>query len=147
MYNEVIESRLKKLEAIVKKLETLSNKAMEDFENDFILASALEHNLQVAIQCVLDIGNHIISIENLEKPNDYKDIILILGKNQIIPKKFADAIYKMAGLRNLIIHEYLEIDMAELVSHLNDINDFKLFMKYILHYLEEKARKKEKNQK
>jgi len=145
MYNEVIESRLKKLETIVKKLEILSNKTIEAFEEDFILASALEHNLQIAIQCVLDIGNHIISIENLERPNDYKDIILILGKNKILPKEFADGIYKMAGLRNIIIHEYLEIDLNELVSHLENINYFKLFMKYILAYLEKKENKKEEN--
>ena len=139
MFNDVIESRMKKLEEIVNYLESLSKYTAEDFENDYTLTSSLERNLQLAIQCILDIGNHIISIENLEKPKEYKDIIIILGKNNIIPEDFSEKIHKMAGLRNIIIHAYLDVDKQELVSHLKNIDDFKSFMKFIAKFLEEKS--------
>lgn len=139
MFNEVIESRMKKLEEIINYLESLSKYTIEDFENDYTLTSSLERNLQLAIQCLLDIGNHIISIKNLEKPKEYKDIILILGRNNIIPEDFAEKIYKMAGLRNISIHAYLDIDKQELVTHLKKIDDFKSFMKFIAEFLEEKT--------
>ncbi|NVM28552.1 MAG: DUF86 domain-containing protein [Candidatus Helarchaeota archaeon] len=84
-------------------------------------------------------SNHIISIENLEKPKEYKDIIIILGKNNIIPEDFAEKIHKMAGLRNIIIHAYLDVDKQELVSHLKNIDDFKSFRKFIAKFLEEKS--------
>ncbi|TFF86043.1 MAG: DUF86 domain-containing protein [Promethearchaeota archaeon] len=144
MYNDVIEERLKKLEKIVDYLEGIKDYNIDKFKVDYTLSSALKHNLQIAIQCILDIGNHIIAIENLEKPNQYKDIFLVLGKNKIIPMAFANKINKMAGLRNILIHIYMDIDLDELISHLKKINDFKIFMKYIAEYLKNKEIKENK---
>jgi len=38
---------------------------------------------------VLDIGEIIISMEELRKPEEYKEVIEILGEADILPKEFA----------------------------------------------------------
>jgi uncharacterized protein YutE (UPF0331/DUF86 family) len=132
----VIEARLKKLEEILKVLQQIKGEPTEKLRTDQLIYSALERNLELAIQCVLDIGNHLIAIENWRSPKDYKDIIKILGEQAVLPHVFAKRIEKMAGLRNILIHSYLEIDQDEIINSLKELDDIKEFIRHIKHYLE-----------
>ncbi|WP_338835599.1 DUF86 domain-containing protein [Neomoorella thermoacetica] len=66
-----IERRLEKLSECLTKLEPLKTKSFDDFEQDPYLRDIVERNLEVAAQCCIDIANRVISIEDLEKPEDY----------------------------------------------------------------------------
>lgn len=45
---------------------------------------------------------------------DYTDIIDKLGERNVIPSEFAKNIRGMAGLRNILIHEYTYIDLRKI---------------------------------
>ena len=95
-----------------------------------------EHCLQLAIQGLLDICHYIIANNNLPRPKDNRKAILTLGAQKVIPEKFAEKIAPMASLRNLLIHEYLEIDPAKLHEHLQNLEDFRAFSQHIMEYIE-----------
>jgi uncharacterized protein YutE (UPF0331/DUF86 family) len=84
----------------------------EDLIDDYMLKSAIERNLQQALESALDIGEVIISSENLGKPEDYQSIIIILGQAGIVPMKFAKRFREAAKLRNILVHMYTEVDPA-----------------------------------
>ena len=88
------------------------SKDEKELLNNYLLKSAIERNLQLAIESALDIGEVLISSENLEKPEDYRSIILTLGKSEIIPEKFARKFSEEAKLRNILVHMYTEVDPA-----------------------------------
>lgn len=95
--------------------------------------------MQVALECVLDIGEMIISYENLRKPDSYREIIKILGENKILPKEFARRFALAAGFRNVLVHMYAEVDIEELYKYLrNNLSDFDKFARYIAVYLKSK---------
>lgn len=99
----------------------------------------MERNLQLAIECALDIGEVIISSENLEKPEDYKSIIEILGKEGIIPLKFASKFKETAKLRNILVHMYTDINPAIIVQVLDDnLDDFDGYAQYIAEFFDKK---------
>ena len=103
---------------------------------DYLLKSAIERNLQLAIESALDIGEVIISSEDLEKPEDYRSIIIILGKEGIIPVQFAERFSEAAKLRNILVHMYTEIDPAMISQILeNNLDDFDKYAQYIARYL------------
>ncbi len=138
MYNDIVEARLKKLEETLIILKQFKEEPKEKLKEDRIIYSALERNLEIAIQCLLDIGNHIIAIEKWRSPKDYKDIITILGEKEVLPKNFALRIEKMAGLRNILVHSYLEVNEEKIIDLLKKLDDFTEFMKYIKLFLENK---------
>ena len=70
---EKIARKIKNMLGYVDFLKKHSTSEKELLE-DYLLKSAIERNLQLAIECALDIGEVIISSENLEKPEDYKSI-------------------------------------------------------------------------
>jgi uncharacterized protein YutE (UPF0331/DUF86 family) len=52
-----------------------------------------------------------------------------LGKHRVIPQEFSDQIKGMAGLRNILIHEYLKVDRKKLFDYLRyRLEDFVQFV-------------------
>ena len=132
----VINSRISKLREYIKILKELSKENNEDFISDYKIYGLAERYLQLSIESILDIGNHIISRLELKKPETYQDIFLILGKNSIIPEKFAKKVAKMAGFRNILVHGYIDIDETLVYEQiLHGISDFEEFIRYILEFL------------
>lgn len=94
------------------------------------------HGLQLSIQSVMDVGNHILATVGENQIEDYVDIIDKLGERNIIPSEFAQAIRGMAGLRNILIHEYTRIDLNKIYELLqNRLRDFYNFIKYINQFI------------
>jgi len=134
-----IEQRLKKLKKCLLKLEPLKEKSKKEFYQDEYLKDIVERNLEVAIQSCIDIANRIISLIDLEKPKDYYESITILGKENILPYDFAQKFAPIAGFRNILIHEYLDIDWEEVYNNLQNIDQFYDFMDYIKKWLAQES--------
>ncbi|NMB24028.1 MAG: DUF86 domain-containing protein [Firmicutes bacterium] len=63
-------------------------------------------------------------------------MILQLGQQGIIPQSFAERIAPMAGFRNLLVHEYLQINFHQTYDILrNRLEDFRTFASYIVAFL------------
>ena len=68
--------------------------------------------------------------------SDYTDVIVRLGTAGILPKPFSETIRQMAGFRNVLVHEYTEIDLKEVYRVLQEnLSDFETFGKYVEVYL------------
>ncbi|MDP2754466.1 MAG: DUF86 domain-containing protein [Nitrospirota bacterium] len=131
---------MRRLEKALQVLQQSSKLTYEELISNDVLLSAIERNLQVAIECVLDIGNHIIAEKGFENPDDNEDIIRILGSEGIVPSDFAESIKGIAGFRNILVHEYTGIDYGLLYNYLvNRLDDFRQFARYISAYLEREA--------
>ena len=82
---EAIAARLRRLDECVAELRQLRPANLQDYLASRRLRSSCERELQVAIQCALDIGNHVSAEENLTAPEDQADIFRILGASGILP--------------------------------------------------------------
>ncbi len=84
--------------------------AWDEFRENKVLRRYIERTLQMAVECCLDIGSHIISSERLREPEDNKDIFKVLVEGGFLPEGLLATYQGMAGLRNVLIHEYARID-------------------------------------
>ncbi len=134
---DIIKERLQEIDENLKILAELKGLDREKFKNDPKIFKLAEHCLQISIQALLDICQYIIASSNLQRPRDNQETIEIIAANNIIPVDFANRILPMAGLRNLLIHEYLEIDLDKIYQHLQNLDDFRTFQKHIIAYLKE----------
>ncbi|MBI2559837.1 MAG: DUF86 domain-containing protein [Planctomycetes bacterium] len=138
-YRESASGGLERLKKCLQKLEPLVAKSKEELIQDEYLKDIIERNLEIAIQACIDICNRIISVEELEKPKDYFEAIIRLGENNILPYEFAQKISPIAGFRNILIHEYIDINWDEVYKNLQNIEDFYRFMSYINQWLASKS--------
>lgn len=128
---ELIENRLLKLEQILRKLHTLSNVSLEEYEKSEALQDRVERNLQIAAQICIDIGSHIIADRGYRPPAGYADIFAVLYEEGILDRVLADTMKKITGFRNILVHDYLKIDNRIVYKALKNLGDFKKFAETI----------------
>jgi uncharacterized protein YutE (UPF0331/DUF86 family) len=126
-----IERRLDRLNECLQKLEPLREREPEEFETDAYLRDVVERNLEVAAQCCLDISNRIISLENAPKPRDYYESLLRLGEINVLPLEFARQLAPLGGFRNILVHEYLDLDWKYVLDNLHRLDDLTAFANYV----------------
>jgi len=130
-----IADKLANLERYIRLLKGYSSKEKEDIIGDPTLRGAVERYMQLAIEVVIEIGEMIIASDGLDKPESYKEVIEALGKAGILEKKFTARFAPIAGLRNILVHRYAEVDTDELYYHLtHDLGDFDSFAKQVASY-------------
>lgn len=119
--------RVKLLEADFKPLPE------EELILDENLYAAAERHLEVAIQCCIDIGSHIIAQMGLDRPKkDNTEIFIILAKEKILPFEFAKKMAAMVGYRNILVHEYTEVERHNTYVNIQkNLGDFAKFAKHI----------------
>lgn len=125
---------LKKYVDFLKKYRSITKKKLEE---DYILKSAIERNFHLALECIFDIGELIISMEGFRKPESYREIIEILGKENVIPQEFAEKLAPAAGFRNILVHRYSEVDLDLICRYLREkLTDLEKFIQLIVKYLD-----------
>jgi len=132
---DIIEQHIQNMEDALAQLGKYRNISFNEFQKDLSLVWIVEKGLEILIQNLLDIGAHLLASEIKNDWEDYGEVILKLGKHGVIPQEFSDQIKGMAGLRNILIHEYLRIDLNKLFDYLKyRLEDFIQFIRYIREY-------------
>ncbi len=117
-------------------LKECSREPFERLKSDKIFRGAVERYFQLAVECVIDIGEILISNLQLRKPEDARDVMDILGEKGIIPDEFAYRFGPITGFRNILVHNYVKIDLELVYKFLTEnLEDFNQFARYISQYL------------
>jgi uncharacterized protein YutE (UPF0331/DUF86 family) len=117
------------------RLKPLQGRPRADFAADPYLRDIVERNLEVAAQCCIDISHRIIALEQALKPRDYYEAILRLGELGVLPADFARRLAPIAGFRNILVHEYLQVDWDEVFDHLQHLDDLERFATLVAQWL------------
>lgn len=133
---EILTSRLEHLRQYAGYLKDYQRYTIEEIGKDPTLRGAIERYLQLSAECVIDIAEHIISGLKVRRPEDYRDSIIILGEEGVIPVDFAVRFAPLAGFRNILVHEYTKIDLKKVYKYLKEsLGDFDMFAKYIAEFI------------
>ena len=129
----VVDARIAKIREYVALLRRIYGHTNEKaFIKDPLIYGNAERYLHLAIQCVLDISNHIVADLRLNLPADNRELFELLATHKILPPSLAKKLVQMAGFRNVLVHEYLEIDRRRVFQVLkNDLGDFEKFIRAV----------------
>lgn len=136
---DTINLKIKELQKNLILLKSIAGNINEDnLKEDMIRYWGIERGIQISIECVLDISNIIISTLEIEKPDTYREVILSLGKNKVLPLNFSKDISNMISFRNILVHDYTRVDEKIILDILhNHLDDFAKFINYINKWLVE----------
>jgi uncharacterized protein YutE (UPF0331/DUF86 family) len=133
----VVAARLIKIREYVALLRKIRGLADErHFVNDPLIYGNAERYLQLAIQAVLDISHHIVADRDLPLPADSRSLFELLARQKVVSKALSVKLAAMAGFRNILVNEYLEIDRHRVYQALTtDLRDFESFIRAITRLL------------
>ena len=133
----VVTARIAKIREYVALLRRIRSMADERrFVSDPLIYGNAERYLQLAIQAVLDISHHIVADRNLALPPDSTSLFELLARQKLVSKPLSVKLASMAGFRNVLVHEYMEIDRRRVYRALTkELKDFESFVRAVTRLL------------
>lgn len=107
---EIIRKRLNKLDEYLSFLHKSQDYSYEEFIANPEHYGSAERFLHLAIESVTDIGNHLVAELNLGNIEWYSDVPKILAERNYLTQDLASKWIRMIGFRNMLVHEYADID-------------------------------------
>ena len=107
---EIFSRRLAALRGYLEKLRAFQPTSEREFRDSATIHDLAERYLHLAMECVLDLGNHFVAEEGLPTPETNQDTFTRLERAGAIPAELAARLRSWAGFRNILVHEYLDID-------------------------------------
>jgi uncharacterized protein YutE (UPF0331/DUF86 family) len=120
-------AKLARLDSLLAVLDGARARGRDAVTSDLHLQLEVERALQVSIQICIDIGAHLVSELGLKPAEDYQGVFSSLGAHGTIDGDLAKRLGDAAGLRNLLVHDYGEIDHARLWDSLGELDDLRAF--------------------
>lgn len=132
-YNGVIQRKLALLDKQVQRLqESLKGISRDEFAASWEKRSMTERALQVSVEIIIDVAERIIALESAGPVSTASEAIQSLVRLGVL--KSQNPYVDMVRFRNLIVHQYEEIDPELLFSLATErLGDFRRFRDEIDH--------------
>lgn len=101
-------------------LDELASIPTEELRGDPLRLGGAKYYLVVAVEVCIDIANHVIASEGLRRPADFADAFAILGEEGLLSEGLTTTTRDMARFRNLLVHEYAEVDDVRVLEILRE---------------------------
>lgn len=126
---EIFSRRLDALDGYLGRLRSLGEAAEEEYLAEPGIHDLAARYLHLAIEAVIDLANHWIADYGLRTPDSNRDTFTVLEEAGEIEAALAERMRGWAGFRNVLVHEYINIDhriaYAAIRNELDDLADFR----------------------
>jgi uncharacterized protein YutE (UPF0331/DUF86 family) len=128
-----IAMRLHKLDSYLRTLRQMQAVPLDEYLADDNIQTIVERKLQLAIQACMDIASYLIGQLGLTAPDEPHNVFAVLGQEDVISRGLAKRMVGMVRFRNILVHDYLEIDSAIVHHNLTEeLEDFDQFSQEII---------------
>ncbi len=129
---EKIAKRISEIQTAVDHLRRYTSLDVKEFLSNDEQIAAAKYHLLIMIEGCISICTHISTKELHRIPEGYSTCFDILTENNIIDSELGSRLQKMAGFRNLLIHQYWEIDNQKVYRFIkSDIADVARYIEII----------------
>jgi len=127
---------LDELEGYLAKLKQAQKHSLAQFQKDWNLYFSVERLIQLSVECVIEIGEHIISIAKFTKPQTYRETFDILEKEGVINTRLSKRIQLLVDFRNKLVHAYTTISLPRIYKiYTKEVNSVEDFIKIVRKFL------------
>lgn len=127
----IVDRHLLALRAAVHELQRHAGVTPNELRADTDRRWAIERGLQVCTQNALDIAAHLCATTGRDS-STYRSSLDCLVKVGILPADFGNRFSSIAGFRNVLVHNYLDIDLDAVAGMLGEhLADFETFAGHV----------------
>ena len=133
---EFIAKALLELERTAQELEKYKGTSAEEMASNLSLRWTVERGLLVGLRLIFQVAEHILRRAFGRSADTYEGLIAELRSAGVI----SDALYRRlrgaGGFRNVLVHEYVEVDLNEVAAVLDEAPEvFRSFKEEISQWL------------
>jgi uncharacterized protein YutE (UPF0331/DUF86 family) len=86
--------------------------------DDEVRLGHLKYTFQTAIEACLDAAHHVVADGGLGVPASNAEVFRMLARAGLLGDELAAVMAGAAGFRNVLVHDYAEVDDARVVDNL-----------------------------
>lgn len=133
----LVKKKIDSMQRDLEELKAFEHLTVDQIMKDYRTHKVVERILEVIIDDAIDINQHlIINSPKKQLPFDFKESFLILSELGIYPSTFAQSVSQSVGLRNILVHQYRELDEQLFYQSIRDcLREYPVYCAYILAYL------------
>ena len=133
---EIISERLKEMDTVLEELSLYRDKSPQDLRASLSLRWTVERGLIALTNLVFDVADHVLSGHFGVYSDTYEETLEQLRDKGVISKDLYRRIKGLGGFRNILVHDYLKVDLAEIQRNLvKAFEVFPAFSSEIQHWL------------
>ena len=95
----------------------------------------VKYTFVTAVEAAVDVAQHICASEGWGPPHDNGDAIVVLGRHGVMEPTLAVLMRQAVGFRNVLVHEYVEVDDDIVLAQLADLADLERFVRAVVTWL------------
>jgi uncharacterized protein YutE (UPF0331/DUF86 family) len=95
---------------------------VDELVADRVRMDSVKYTFQTAVEACIDAAHHTTASEGLERPATNAGAFLALAGAGLLPEELGPAMADAVGFRNLLVHQYAEIDDRRVVAHLGELD-------------------------
>ena len=107
---EIFSRRLDALDLYLERVESLGSVCEAEFTGSPAIHDLAERYLHLAMEAAIDLANHWIADRALRTPESNRDTFSVLEESGEIDAALAERLRGWAGFRNILVHQYANID-------------------------------------
>ncbi len=96
-----------------------------------------ERGLQIAAEALFDAGNHVLAAEFHESVDEYREVPTRLAARGVLTPETATRLASLSGFRNVLVHDYADIDLVKIDAALGRLDDFDAFVADVERWLQQ----------
>lgn len=132
----VVHQKFKQLDEYLEILEELRTVPRRAFVRDHHHFGLAEHYLQLSIEVLHDVARYVLRQLDAPIPDESSDLLSRLAEQGVVTKAFAQRHAPMAKYRNLLVHQYADVDHAKTYTYLQKyLPTFRQFQRQITRFL------------
>ncbi len=113
---DLVRRKLSRMNIYLEKLKPISKKTLKEYKADSYLKFSAERLIQLIVEAATDINSHVVVETQNRPPEDYSISFTKAAEVNLISKELAEKLKASAGMRNILVHEYMDIDDEKVYS-------------------------------
>jgi uncharacterized protein YutE (UPF0331/DUF86 family) len=136
-----LDARIERIEAACGVLSGLAREPAAAVLDAPERVAAMERMLEVGVQAATDVAAHIIAAEAWQTPESAGQAFAELARRGVLDPALATRLRRAVGLRNVLAHDYLDVDAGRLFASLtDDVSDLRAFVAATLAWIASRSR-------
>ncbi len=105
--------------------------ASRDDDPSSLWLDGVKYLFITAIEGCVDVAHHIASSESWQAPDTNAGAIRILGEHEVLTAEVATSVARSVGFRNVLVHQYIEVDDTIVLAALDRLDDLQQFVSQV----------------
>ncbi|MBI5024329.1 MAG: DUF86 domain-containing protein [Candidatus Omnitrophica bacterium] len=139
---DLVYRKLARLNTYLERLDPVAKKSLKVYLSEDYLRFSTERLIQLVVECATDINNHVVVETQNRPPEDYRTSFVKAAEVGLITLELAKKIQGSAGMRNILVHEYMDIDHTMVFAAVpKTLKYYRQYLKQVNRFLEKAERR------